>query len=73
MKNIGYNRLIGCDDVGNLLIWNINDLSLVRSIPYGHMLRDAVGTKEHVFCAFELKLVVFDRKDYSIEVKFDTC
>ena len=72
VKYVKFGNIIGCDDVGNILVWQAQNLKLVRSIPYGRVLNDAIGTKNHVYCAFESKLVVFNRADWSIETKFDT-
>ena len=72
IKYVKLNTVVGCDEVGNLLVFRATNLEQIRSIPYGHTLRDSVGTENFVFCAFENKLVVFRRDDWSIETKWDT-
>ena len=59
IKYVGQNTLFASDDRNNLIILEASTLRLIRSLPYGHSLRDCIGSSHHVFCAFEQKLVAF--------------
>lgn len=72
VKYVGRGIIFACDDRGNLLILRASNLKRIRILPYGKLLRDCVGTTRFVYCAFDLKLVVFDRSNWQIETKWDT-
>lgn len=72
VKYVGKSTIIACDNNFNLLIFNAITLEQIRCLPYGHDLKDAVGHQDYVFCAFEMKLVCFQRTDWNILNKWDT-